>query len=499
METNYQKLVRRLEETSRLGGIMGILHWDQEVIMPSGAAESRARQMGVLAGTIHDKSTDPEIGKLLDALDKENSFNAFEQCNIREARREFDMETKVPKNLVMELAELSSKGHQVWVKARAENKFSDFAPTLKQLVELKKRWAEYVSPELPSYDANIDLYERGATMDEITPVFETLKAELIPLIRDIQESDYKPDASFLSGNFPVDKQEGLGRRISEEMGFAFDRGRMDVSVHPFCGGSHPTDVRITTRYRTDNFIESLYAVIHETGHGLYEQGRMEEGRDLPASEALTMGIHESQSLFWERMIAQSPAFCNRYLPLIAETFPEKFNAVSNEQLYEAVNVSEPSYIRVEADEVTYPMHVILRYEIEKGLFDGSVEINTLPELWNSKMKEYLGVEPPSDTLGVLQDTHWSGAAFGYFPSYTLGAIYASQFYQTLQQEKPDLENEIKSGNLATIRQWLNQKIHEKGRLLSVVDLVKQVTGDNLNPTVFLDYLKEKYRKIYRLN
>jgi len=199
------------------------------------------------------------------------------------------------------------------------------------------------------------------------------------------------------------------------------------------------------------------------------------------------------------MIAQSPAFCNRYLPLIAETFPEKFNAVSNDQLYEAVNVSEPSYIRVEADEVTYPMHVILRYEIEKGLFDGSVDIDTLPELWNSKMKQYLGVEPPSDTLGVLQDTHWSGAAFGYFPSYTLGAIYASQFYKTLQQEKPDLESEIISGNLATIRQWLNQKIHEKGRLLSVADLVKQVTGDDLNPTVFLDYLKKKYRKIYRLN
>ncbi len=499
METNYQKLEKRLEETSRLGGIMGILHWDQEVIMPSGAAESRARQMGVLAGTIHEKSTDPEMGKLLDALDKENSFNAFEQCNIREARREYDIETKVPKDLVMEMAELSSKGHQVWVKARSENKFSGFAPILKQLVELKKRWAEYVSPELPPYDANIDLYERGATMAKITPVFEALKSELIPLIRDIQESDYKPDASFLSGNFPVEKQESLGRRISEEMGFAFDRGRMDVSVHPFCGGSHPTDVRITTRYRTDNFIESLYAVIHETGHGLYEQGRMEEGRDLPVSEALSMGIHESQSLFWERMIAQSPAFCKRYLPLISETFPENFKSVSNEQLYEAVNVSEPSYIRVEADEVTYPMHVILRYEIEKGLFDGSVEIDTLPELWNSKMKEYLGVEPPSDTLGVLQDTHWSGAAFGYFPSYTLGAIYASQFYQTLQQEKPDLENEINSGNLATIRQWLNQKIHGKGRLLSVSDLVIQVTGDDLNPTVFLDYLKKKYRKIYKLN
>lgn len=499
IETTYQDLVQRLEETSRLGGVMGILHWDQEVIMPSGAAESRAKQMGALAGVIHEKSTDPEIGRLLEKLDKADSLSALERCNIREARREYDMETKVPKKLVMELAEHSSKGHQVWVKARSENKFSDFAPVLKQLVELKTRWAEYVYPDLEPYDANIDLYERGARMADITPVFETLKSELIPLIRAIQGSDYKPEASFLSGNFPVDKQEALGRRISEEMGFAFDRGRMDVSVHPFCGGSHPTDVRITTRYRTDNFIESLYAVIHETGHGLYEQGRMEEARDLPASEALTMGIHESQSLFWERMIAQSPAFCNRYLPLIAETFPDNFKGISGDQLYEAVNTSEPSYIRVEADEVTYPMHVILRYEIEKDLFDGSVEVDRLPELWNSKMKEYLGIEPPTDALGVLQDTHWSGAAFGYFPSYTLGAIYASQFYQTLVNEKPDLEKNIESGNLASIREWLNEKIHQQGRLYSVSELVKRVTGDNLNPTGFLDYLKEKYRRIYRLN
>tara|TARA_B100000749_G_scaffold253157_1_gene219857 strand:- start:7 stop:858 length:852 start_codon:yes stop_codon:yes gene_type:complete len=283
------------------------------------------------------------------------------------------------------------------------------------------------------------------------------------------------------------------------MGFLFDQGRMDVSVHPFCGGSHPTDVRITTRYRTDNFVESLYAVIHETGHGLYEQGRMQNGRDLPVSEALTMAIHESQSLFWERMIAQGKPFCARYLPLVAETFPHNFRDVNSEQFYEAVNVSGPSLIRVEADEVTYPMHVILRYELEKGLFDGSIHVEHLPEMWNAKMKEYLGVEPPTDTLGVLQDTHWSGGAFGYFPSYTLGAIYASQFYQVLIRAQPDLEKQIEMGNLAPIREWLGSQIHQQGRLLSVPALVKQVTGESLNPDNFLDYLKNKYRQIYRLN
>ncbi len=497
----YFTLISRLKENSRLGGIMGILHWDQEVIMPTGASESRAQQIGTLAGIMHEKTTHPEVGKLLDklSLTDENGFTPSEWANIREARREFDMATQIPQKLVSQIAELSSRAHHVWVKARSENKFSDFAPVLKQLVALKIQWAGYVLPAMHPYDANIDAYERGTTQKDITPIFDKLKAELIPLIKSIQESNYRPDARFLSGQFPIDKQESLGRKISTEMGFRFDQGRMDVSVHPFCGGSHPTDVRITTRYQPDNFIESLYAVIHETGHGLYEQGRMENDRDLPVSEALTMAIHESQSLFWERMVAQGKPFCARYLPLIAEAFTDNFKAVTFEQFYEAVNVSAPSLIRVEADEVTYPLHVILRYELEKGLFDGSIQVEHLPEMWNAKMKEYLGVEPPTDTLGVLQDTHWSGGAFGYFPSYTLGAIYACQFYQALKRAKPDFEKQIEMGNLAPVRDWLRIKIHQQGRLLSVPKLVKQVTGETLNPEIFLDYLKNKYRQIYRLN
>ena len=497
----YSALVQRLQENNRLGGIMGILHWDQEVMMPSGAAESRAQQLGTLAGVLHEKTTHPEMGKLLEQLPEKNEgeFNDFEWCNISEARRDFDMATRTPKELVTELAELSSRAHQIWVKARSENKFSDFAPALKRLVDLKIKWAGYVFPDMQAYDANIDVYERGTSQTEITPVFDKLKAELIPLIKSIQDSGYKPDTAILEGHFPIEEQEALGRKISEEMGFIFDKGRMDVSVHPFCGGSHPTDVRITTRYREDNFVESLYAVIHETGHGLYEQGRMQDGRDLPVSEALTMAVHESQSLFWERMVAQGKPFCARYLPLLANTFPNNFTNISTEKFYEAVNVSQPSLIRVEADEVTYPMHVILRYELEKGLFDESIKVEDLPELWNAKMVEYLGVMPPTDTLGVLQDTHWSGGAFGYFPSYTLGAIYASQFYQALKQEIPDIEKQVEEGNLALIRGWLGAKIHQQGRLLSVPALVRQVTGENLNPECFIKYLKNKYSQIYRLN
>lgn len=497
---NYQNLVNKLEEISYLNGVMSTLGWDQEVVMPPGASEARAQQISALAGVIHERMTDTQLGECLSALQEEDYvFNVSQRCNIHEAQRDFDLETKIPKQLVMEMAALGSRAHISWVKAREENKFSDFAPVLKRFLELKKEWAHCAFPNLNSYDANIDNFERGTTMAEITPVFDCMKAELIPLIQSVRESAYHPDVSFLQGTFPVAKQESLGRKISQDIGFDFDCGRMDVSVHPFCGGSHPTDVRITTRYKEDNFIESLYAVIHETGHGLYEQGRMLEGRDLPVSQSLTMGIHESQSLFWERMVAQSKFFCSHYFETISASFPDNLRGQSDESFYQAINICQPGFIRVEADELTYPLHVILRYEIEKGLFDGSMAVNDLPEIWNEMMMKYLGVQPPTDTLGVLQDSHWSGGAFGYFPSYTLGAIYACQFYRTMMNDLPDTENNIEMGNFAPIRSWLNEKIHSQGRLYTPQQLVQRVTGEALNPNYFIEYLKNKYRAVYRLN
>ncbi|MFZ1545699.1 MAG: carboxypeptidase M32, partial [Candidatus Nitrotoga sp.] len=418
---NYKALVKKLEEISHLNGVMATIGWDQQVVMPSGAAQARSEQIAALAGVIHERVTDPRLQDCLDALGQDMaSYDNIARCNIREAQRNVALETKVPKKLVREMAKLSSQSHLIWVAARKENKFSDFAPVLKRFLELKKEWAQCVFPNMDSYDANMDNFERGTTKTEITPLFARLKAELIPLIKAAQESAYQPDRAFLHGIFPVGKQEALARQISRDMGFQFDQGRMDVSVHPFCGGSHPTDVRITTRYQESNFIESLYAVIHETGHGLYEQGRMMEGRSLPASESLTMGIHESQSLFWERMIAQSQFFCSHYFETIRTTFPENLDGESATSFYQAINSCKPDCIRVEADELTYPLHIILRYEIESGLFDGSIGVDDLPEIWNELMFKYLGVKPPTDTLGVLQDSHWSSGAFGYFPSYTLG-------------------------------------------------------------------------------
>jgi len=500
MNQHYQNFVKKLEEIAHLNGVMSTIGWDQEVMLPSGAAEARAKQISALAGIIHERMTDSELGDCLAALSNEDadSFSEFERCNIREALRSYELEIKVPKRLVQELAELSSRGHGIWVMARQENKFSDFAPVIKRFLELKKEWAQCVSPELKPYDANIDLFERGTTMEVITPIFDRLKEELIPLIHTIQDHSYQPDTSFLQGKFAIDKQESLARKISQDIGFNFDQGRMDVSVHPFCGGSHPTDVRITTRYKDSNFVESLYAVIHETGHALYEQGRRYELGDLPASESLTMGIHESQSLFWERMIAQSHLFCSHYFESIRATFPDNLQRATVDSFYRAINTCKPDFIRVEADEVTYPLHIILRYEIEKGLFDGSMMVDDLPEIWNELMMQYLGIQPPTDTLGVLQDSHWSGGAFGYFPSYTLGAMYACQFYKTLLSEQPDTERNISEGKFAPIKNWLNEKIHSQGRLYTPQELVKRVTGESLNPSHFIDHLKNKYGKIYDL-
>ncbi len=497
----YRQLVRKLEERSRLGGVMGVMHWDQEVIMPQGAAESRAMQMAALAGVLHEKSVDPCLGGLINKLinSEPDEFTGVEWCTIREAKREFDLETKIPKELVQEIAELGSRGHQVWAKAREEDRFEDFAPILERFIILKSKWAEHAFPEMEPYDANLDIYERGMTMDRLSPIFENLKNELIPLIRSIKNSDMKPDDSFLEGDFPIDKQEALGNSISRDMGFNFDKGRMDVSVHPFCGGGHPTDVRITTRYRTENFIESLFAVIHETGHGLYEQGRMADSLDLPVSEPLTMAVHESQSLFWERMIAQGKSFSIRYLDKFKEVFPDFLKGVSADSLFMAINVCRPSFIRVEADELTYPVHIILRYEIEKSLFDGTLKVEDLPDAWNDKMEEYLGLRPSTNTLGVLQDVHWSGGAFGYFPSYTLGAMYACQFYNKMIVDIKDIPERIEQGDLACIKTWLNENIHCQGRLYSPDQLAEKVTGQILEPDIFINYLKTKYNAIYGLN
>ena len=504
----YNKFTSYYSELSHLGGIQGLLDWDQNVMMPAGAAEVRAKQMSSLAGVIHKMGTDSEYGHMLEQISKSPQFAAeldrWEQANVRDALRDFEKHKNVPKELAQKLAALQSRGNTVWVEAREKKDFSLFAPVLEEWVALLKEKCRFVDPNVPPYQLLIDDYERGMQTQRFDELFEKLKAGLVPLIQAIKKSpvyaQHSQTNAFLSAQkFPVNLQTEFNHALAEDLGFDRNCGRLDVSVHPFTGGSHALDVRMTTRYKDTDLIEGITGTIHETGHALYEQGRNEKYHDLPVSQALSMGVHESQSLLWERMVGLSMPFWRRYFPKLQQKFaigPE----VTAEQFHRAINTVQPGFIRVESDEVTYPLHIIIRYEIEKGLFDGSIKVANVPAVWNAKMQEYLGITPTNDSEGCLQDTHWAVGLFGYFPTYTLGAIYASQIFQAALVKIPNLNECIGKGEFNVLKQWLNENIHQYGSLFPSGDeLISRVTGQPLNADVFMQHLTSKYSAIYQLS
>jgi carboxypeptidase Taq len=451
---------------------------------------------------LHEKRTDPQLGSLIESLWSQGEeklraegLNEWQIANIRDARRDYLKQTRIPKEIVEKMAQLSSRGYQVWVKARESNDFALFAPILTEWIALKKEASALIDASKSAYDVCLDEYERGLTTDRISLVFADLKAKLVPLLKKIIAQPKVDDSILTKGKFDLATQTKLSHQIAKEIGFNTENGRLDVSVHPFTGGPGPYDVRMTTRYREENLLEGLTGTVHETGHALYEQGRNSAYRDLPVSEPLSMGVHESQSLLWERMVALSRPFTERYWPVLQGNF--KLEAKSNDEIYKAFNAVLPGLIRVEADEVSYPMHIILRFEIERDLFAGTLKVENLPTVWNAKMKEYLGIDVPSNKLGVLQDIHWSGGAFGYFPSYTLGAIYACQIFHAAKVQLPELDTNIREANFAPLRKWLNVKIHERGSLYDDGEkLLEEVTGRKIDIDLFIRYLTEKYSKIY---
>uniref|UniRef100_A0A7S0WIZ3 Carboxypeptidase n=1 Tax=Pyramimonas obovata TaxID=1411642 RepID=A0A7S0WIZ3_9CHLO len=419
---------------------------------------------------------------------------------IRDAGRNYRKTNALTKDIAERSAELSSKGYQAWVKARQESDFALFAPMLEQWVDLLKEKCHLIDASRPVYDVCLDDYERGLTAPRLDKVFSEVKEGLLPLLHDIRERGTAPDKSWLAGEYDVKLQAQMCEEIAKDLGFSTERGRLDVSVHPFTGGAHPNDVRMTTRFDPACLTEGLTGAVHETGHALYEQGRNLEYDGLPVNEALSMGIHESQSLLWERMVCLQPAFSKYLLPRMRSLFPDDIPASATaQQLYEALNVVRtPSLIRVESDEVTYPMHIILRYEIERALMEGRVEIKDLPEVWNEKMQSYLGCTPQTAAEGVLQDVHWSVGAIGYFPTYSLGAMYACQIYEAANKELA-LDEQIAQGSFGSLKEWLNAKVHTTGSLYPSGDLLmEQVTGAPLNPSIFLKYLNDKYRPLYKL-
>jgi carboxypeptidase Taq len=498
MTTAYAQLSQRLADLTALEEVVGILSWDQEIVMPPGAAEARGKQLSTVQVVAHERLTDPRLAALLDGLRHDATLDATQAANVREAQRDVHKATRVPSELVRALGETAVRGHEVWVAARKHKDFRHFAPVLHELVDLAKRRAAAIAPDKLAYDVLLDDFEPGMTMAQLDPVFARLKEVLLPLIAKVRQAQNVPDMAWLTRHVPADAQREVGESIVRMMGYDFTRGRLDTSVHPFCGGAGPTDVRITTRYNEAAFLGSLTGMIHETGHALYEQGRDLSLADQPVSRPRSMGIHESQSLLWEKQVGQGAAFWQAHYPKLQKAYDFLREKPLAEFLFGVNFVNPQNLIRVSADELTYPLHVILRYELERELFSGRLDVDDLPAAWNQKMQGYLGIAPPDDAVGVLQDVHWSGGLFGYFPCYTLGALYAAQFYQAALAQHPEIPEKLSQGEVEPLLGWLRQNVHQVGSRLETDALVTAATGRVLDPEAFLAYVVAKYTKLYGL-
>lgn len=499
--SEIEKLSERLREVTYLGTAIAVLQWDQEVTMPKNGANARATTISLLAGLVHRKFLEIDHDGLLSELAKKleaEKLSQNETTIVRETCRSFVRAKKLPEIFVKDLAQLSSKSQSVWAEAREENNFAKFAPYLAQMIGKKREEAELVGYTNSPYDGLLDSYEPGMTTSEIERIFSDLKSFLVPFIAHIRKSKLSNSArthtNATSASFPIEKQIEFSKKIAERMGYNFDSGRIDASVHPFTTSFHPADVRITTRYNPKNILESIFPTLHEGGHALYEQGLPAKHFGTPLADAVSLGIHESQSRLWENMVGKSLPFWKHWYPKLQREFPGAFTA-SLRDFYTSVNTVRSTLVRVEADEVTYNLHIIIRFELEKALIEGTIAVKDLPKLWNERYKEYFGISPKTDKEGVLQDVHWSTGYFGYFPTYTLGNLYSAQFWNTARKQIPQLEQKISRGDMKTLRKWLQKNIHVHGKRYSAEALALEVTGEKLNPIYFSEYLKDKYTEI----
>ena len=427
---------------------------------------------------------------------QEEPLDEWDRASVREMKREYERAVRLPEALVRELAETGSLAYEAWVAARRASDFPTFAPWLKKMFGLKRQEAACLSDNGHPYDPLLDEFEPGMKASRLDSLFKSLRPALTDLLGRIQDSPRQPDPGALSGRFDVEQQREFAAQVLSSMGFEWDAGRLDVSPHPFCSGLTPRDVRITTRYSEDDFSKSLFGVVHEGGHALYEQGLDAARYGQPVCQSISLGIHESQSRLWENFVARSLPFWEHWYPSLRVTFPDAFSQTALEDFIAAINLVKASLIRVDADEVTYGLHVILRYELEKSLLEDDLAIEDLSAVWDERMEAYLGVRPANAAEGVLQDTHWSQGLVGYFPTYLLGTLYAAQFYRVAQSEIADFTARIGRGDFLPLRHWLGEKIHRPGRLLGAESLVEEITGEGLNEKHFLDYLSRKYGEIY---
>ena len=465
------------------------LSWDQETYMPCQAVTYRAQQLSWLSGKIHTLKTSEQFQKTLEAAEN-NHLNDLEAANIREIRHSFDRSRKLPQELVEQSSTASSLAKAAWAEARQTADFSKFAPHLETLLDIARQKADLWGYPNEPYDALLEGYERAAKTCDVAQLFDSISDELAETAQTAVDRSASTPENTLQGHYPIAKQQQLNQEIAEDLGFDFSSGRIDTTTHPFCTGIGPNDVRLTTRYQEDNFTSSLFGVLHEAGHGLYEQGLTKEHYGLPTGTTISLGIHESQSRLWENHIGRSRPFWTKWLPRAQEIFPNLANIELNTFL-SAVNRAEKSYIRVEADEATYDLHILLRFELERAMLNREINVKDIPEAWNQGFKKLFNMTPPDDAQGCLQDIHWSMGGIGYFATYTLGNFNAAQLYHKAMQND-EIAKACDSGNYRPILEWMRQKIHNKGSTLLPQDLMQSATGETTNPRYHLDHLKQRF-------
>ena len=497
-EEKLQKMRATYREITQLSGIMALLGWDQQVYMPKAGVEGRANQMALLGGMIHDKATSEEGGKVIyDLVAEIPDLDADDDLarEIKLVKKAYDRETKIPRELVIESAILGAQAHSAWLEAKQNNDYATFEPFLKKTVDLNLRIVDFFKPFDHPYDVLLDTYEPGMKKVEVQAIFDALRPRQVEILQKIAASEQVDDSMFQK-DFPIENQKRVNAFIAHLMGLPAERTRLDETEHPFTTEFGLDDVRITTHYHKNQVLSALMSTIHEGGHALYQLGLNRAWNETALGQPVSLGVHESQSRLWENMIARSYPFWEFIYPLMQMEFPSQLENVSLHQAWRAVNKVAPSFIRTEADEATYNLHIMLRMELEIAMLDGKLDTRDLPEAWNERMRAYLGVVPPTDTLGCLQDVHWSGGMLGYFPTYALGNLISAQWWYKLREDLPNTDDQIRQGKFAEVLAWLVKNVHHASSRYDTQDLLLRVTGERLNPDHYVRYLNDKYSKIY---
>lgn len=500
MSEKLEQLKTLLAEVADLNATQALLGWDQQTYMPQGGNEARGNQLATIGKISHQKFTSDEIGKLLGDLEKEYKGADADSDDLRllkVTRHDYDQATRVPSDFVAEFAVVTSKAFEAWMEARGKSDFSIFQPHLEKVVELNQRYVSFFPPADHPYDVLLDQFERGMKTADIKAIFDALRPQQVELLKAIAEKP-QVDDSFLHVEYEEQKMWDFSEVIATKFGYDWERGRQDKSAHPFTTNFSINDVRITTRFEEDNPTIMLFSTMHETGHGLYELGSNQAYERTPLAGGASLAVHESQSRMWENLVGRSLPFWEHFYPEFQKLFPAQVGNIDLETFYKGINKVESSLIRVNADEATYNMHIMLRLELEIGMVEGAIKVKDLPEIWNAKMDDYLGIVPPNDAKGVLQDVHWSGGMLGYFSTYALGNLISAQLWEKITADIPDLSEQFRKGEFDALLTWLREKIHVHGSKYEPQELVQRVTGSKIDSAAYIRYLKQKYSEVYGL-